>query len=405
MTIPPKLGSQTQAIVERLFPGSAGVRTAALVEIWDQVVDHITEKMFALPKDDEVQLHINVREEMVEELVRLRLWLAEQVVSDRTLNRDVQAIDIELEREACLGPVGMAKADETAKMVHEHIWLKRMRDRWEPKSVKAIEREANPKPAKLAVKRVDKNHYIPRWFIRDYWSTDARIRRWRRGAAAWSPDWAGFGEWGYRYNLYSDQLEAYFGLLEGDAKLPIQMLIDRRPLNQPQRKALVGFLTIQVLRNPHFAANVNSSVMALGLTSDPDLLRRSYETLFRNNDLYSQLATPVMASPWALVRSEKPVFVLPDTFGARVRGADGVRVIVPLKPDLCFVTLPGSEEQKRIVPFRITADDAISTRISRALVSSSVSEFISHPGFERPSGSEEPVANILTDLATLTPEE
>ena len=32
----------------------------------------------------------------------------------------------------------------------------------------------------------------------------------------------------------------YFGLLEGDAVKPIQMILNVEPLNRPQREALVG---------------------------------------------------------------------------------------------------------------------------------------------------------------------
>ena len=55
----------------------------------------------------------------------------------------------------------------TARIIHERIWSKRLEERWKPKSA---EREANPRRAKLAVKPVGKNHFIPRWLIRDHWA-------------------------------------------------------------------------------------------------------------------------------------------------------------------------------------------------------------------------------------------
>ena len=203
-----------------------------------------------LSKANNVELHINVREDMVMELARLQFWLAERVVEKRVTGRELSSIDPEQEREECLGPEGADTIHGTARMVHERIWSKRLEERWKPKSAKAIEREANPKLAKLAVKPVGKNHFIPRWFIRDHWATDGKVLRWRRTPDGWTSSKCGFGEWGYRHKLYSDPLEAYFSLLEGDAKRPIEMLLETHPLNSPQREALVGSLLSRSCATP-----------------------------------------------------------------------------------------------------------------------------------------------------------
>ena len=168
----------------------------------------------------------------------------------------------------------------------------------------------------MQLSRLGKNHFIPRWFIRDHWATDGKVLRWRRTSEGWTSTKRGFGEWGYRRELYSDQLEAYFSLLEGDAKRPIEMLLETLPLNSPQREALVGFLVIQFLRNPDTIAELQQAVAPviaeLGRGDDPAMPRKAYESLYRNNEFYHRIAAPVMWSPWAIVRSERPVFVLPD---------------------------------------------------------------------------------------------
>ncbi len=375
----------------------------ALTEIWDEVVHQIIEEMLRLSETSDVELHINVYEEMVMELARLQLWLAERVVKQRVKGRELSSIDPKQEREECLGSKGAEKIFGTAQIAHGQIWSKRLEERWKPKSVKAIEREVKPKKATLPVKPVGKNHFIPRWFIRDQWATDGMILRWRRTHGDWQAFRRGFGEWGYRRKLYSDPLEAYFSLLEGDAKLPIEMLLEMHPLNAPQRETLVGFLIIQILRNPYTISAINDGLVPviteLGNGDDPEMLRKAYESLYRNNEFYDRIASPVMWSPWAIVRSERPVFVLPDTFCAWVGTMDDMRLIVPLTPTVCFVTLPGLEQEKRIVPFHVCADEDLCQRISLVLAQAAVEEFLSHQEFVPVKGEAESPNNLLKDIA------
>ena len=105
-------------------------------------------------------------------------------------------------------------------------------------------------------------------------------------------------------------------------------------------------------------------IAELGQSDDPEMPRKAYESLYSNNEFYHRIAAPVMWSPWAIVRSERPVFVLPDTFCTRASAMDGMRLIAPLTPTACFVTLPGFERQKRIVPYNMRADEDLGRRIS-----------------------------------------
>jgi len=56
-------------------------------------------------------------------------------------------------------------------------------------------------------------------------------------------------------------------------------------------------------------------------------------------------------------------------------------MLVPLTPNACFVTLPDREEEKRIVPRHLPADERLARRISAALVQTAKDEFLSHPDF------------------------
>lgn len=394
----------TRTAALKLFPETALEVIDPLALIWDEVVHRIICEMMDIAKTDEVPLHINLREEMVLELAQLQLWLGDAVVEKRMIGRDPSVVNVDQEREECLGSKGSRLISGTAHVAHDRIWSKRIEERWKPKSAKAIEREANPRRAKLAVKPVDKNHFIPKWFIRDHWAVDGKILRWRRGRESWSSAQCGFGQWGFRRNLYSDRLEAYFGLLEGDAKKPIQMLLETKPLNGPQRESLVGFLIVQILRNPAFlealAKHLALKLSELGhVINDPEFLRTAHEAIYSNNDFYNQLAHPIMWSRWAIVKTVQPLFVLPDTFGAHGDLGDGVRIIVPLTPRACFVTLPSNEDEKSIVPSHLAAEERLSHRISRVLIDSAANEFLSHPVFQPDEKIEKfPIASVLKEI-------
>lgn len=390
-------------VVQKLFPEADHQSFDALTAIWDEVIDLIIGEVMTLHSADNVKLHINVREEMVLELAQLYPWLAEKVVERRVAGRDLSSIDLEQENEECLGLDGVDTISATARIVHERIWSKRLEERWKPKSAKAIEREANPRAATLAVKSVGKNHFIPRWMIRDHWATDGKVLRWRRTSESWTSKKLEFGQWGYRRELYSDQIEAYFSLLEGDAKRPIEMLLETLPLNKPQREALVGFLVIQFLRNPYFIAELQQGIAPViaefGHGDGPEMPRKAYESLYGNNEFYNCIAAPLMWSPWAIMRSERPVFILPDTFAMRATTRDGMRLIVPLTPTTCFVTLPGRERKKRIVPRNVRADEDLGRRISLALIQAAVTEFLSDMDFSVPEGEAESSNDLLQDIA------
>lgn len=395
--------------IRNRFPEAEEACIAMLGTIWDEVVHRIIQRMLTLSLPDSVTLHINIREEMVQELAQLQLWLSDRVVERRVESKFLEAIEEASEREACLGPEGNGAIEGTAQMAFEHVWKRRLDERWRPKSAKSIEREKSPRRRNLAVKPVGKNHFIPRWFIREHWSVGGKVLRWRRTADSWTSSSHGFNSWGFRRNLYSDELEAYFSLLEGDARQPIAMLLESRALNGPQRDALVGFFVIQLLRNPFFIDGIARAMAAVmvreGYADDPEMPRKAYESIYQNNELYDQFARPIMWSRWAIVTSELPLFVLPDTFGIRCNFGDGLRIIVPLTPQVCFVTLPGRENEKRIVPRHLRADERLASKISDSLVAFAQKEFISHMDFVPTDTAVPTVVELLDDIAAAISED
>jgi hypothetical protein len=408
---PPRAPFQTadpplaRAAVQKLRPDIDIGGIDPLARIWDEVVHRIICEMLDLSAREKAPLYINIRREMVLELAQVQLWLANQVVAKRVGDRDLTAVDPVQERRECLGPEGAGAITATARLVHEKIWAKRIEERWKPKSAKAIERDANPKRSTLSVKPVNTNHFIPRWFIRDNWAVGKNVLRWRRGETGWTSELRSFGGWGYRRNLYDDRIEAYLGLLEGDAKTPIEMLLETKPLNDPQRLSLVGFLVAQIVRSPFLIEALRRELgpilAELGHSDDPDMADKAYATLYRNHEFYNKLAHPILWSRWALVRARSPVFVLPDTFCARSDLGDGLRLIVPLTPTTCFVTLPGRETEKRIVPLHLAGDDRLARRLSSILIRSAAGEFVSHADFRLDSSiGEIGFAELLAEIET-----
>lgn len=384
-------------------------KVEALSLIWDEVVHAIVEAMLSHENGTQRDLHINIKPEMALELAKLTLLFADKVVATRTVDRDIEQIDPEAERLACLGAEGIATIKNTARIAYEEIWLKLLQERWLPKSRKAIERETTPQSRPgLPIKPVRDKHFISRWFIRDYWANGPQATCWRKVNDAWSRCDVPFGRWGHRQELWGDKLEAYFSLLEGDAKRPIQMLLAVEPLNQPQQQAFVAHLVIHLLRNPRFIGALRTGLRdmheqtarEMGASVD-DVARNLYETLYQSNELYDRYARPLLWSQWAIIASTEPVFVLPDTFCARGSVDGEHRLVVPLTPFKCFVTLAAKETEKRVVPFQLKADIHLARHMSELLIQSATSEFLSHESFSLDANV--PSANfsdILKDIET-----
>jgi len=399
--------SATASIIRARARDIAEERVMALAMVWDEVVHHIVEAVLSHEDGKERELHVNIKADMVHELARLQMMLADKVVTRRVAGRDWGGIDPAAERRACLGPAGRAMIEGTGRVVYEHVWRKYMEERWLPKSRKALKREANPPPpATLAVKAVRNQHFISRWFIRDYWAMRDKATRWRRGINGWSKDDILFASWGHRPHSWDDRLEAWFGLLEGDAKQPIQRLLATAPLNPPQQKAFVGYLVIHLLRNPALIEGLREAnrqlledaAAAAGKAFD-EMAQAAHGSLFGNNELYDRLARPLLWSQWAIVSSDAPVFVLPDTFCARGQVDGELRLVVPLTPNMCFITLASKEREKRIVPFHHAADPGLADSLSRLLVQAAQSEFLSDSRFA--GGLEGGTAADFNDVLAL----
>lgn len=393
----------TKNILLKLHPETNPTRASALAEIWDQVIHLIIEKMIAISAPITTELHIDLREEIIFELAKLQMFLSEKVVNERLAKQMPNDINIEDERADCLGSLGFKKINNDAKMASELVWLKKYHDRWKPKTISALQKEKNPKNITLKIEPKETNHFIPKSFIKRYWSKGGKIQRYKLNSkGVFESKSLSFGQWGFIKNLYSDRMEAYFGLIEGDAAKPISMLLNVEPLNRPQKEALIGFIVVQRLRNPFFINTLRKKMVPVveehvgrEKSTDDEYMRKVYETLYSNNSFYDKLARPILKNKWVVVRSKKPSFILPDTsnhFG----NYEGVQyVIAPITQTDCLVVLPFENDDQRIIPNYINGNEQLVRDICSLLLLNLNSEFLAGFSFSEPTLSREKPDKIM----------
>lgn len=402
------LPSHSEALIRELEPSVPDDHARNLASVWDEIVHRIIESMLDDQSENQhPELHINVRADMIHHIAKLTHFITMKVVEDRVAGRGILEIDPEVEQSICFSPEGTTKIMTTAQIFHERFWKKMMETRWLPKSKRAIENDSSPPQAKaLAVKPVQTQHYISRWLIRDHWAQKDKAIRWRRNGQRWSRSSIGFGTWGHRQRLWSDRLEAYFSLLEGDAKGPINKLLCIEPLNPPQQQAFVAFLIIHILRNPSHIENLRSGTRTVvdawasdaGMSTE-EAASKAFDGIFSNHDIYKIYAAPLLESRWTIVSSKTPIFVMPDSFCATGMTTQGLRFVVPISPFKCFVTLPITEQEKRIVPYQYAANESIAMLLASLLAASAKKDFLAHPDLEHaPRQSELSLEQVLISL-------
>ncbi|QDE31731.1 DUF4238 domain-containing protein [Shewanella polaris] len=339
--------------LRKLFPDIEDKQAQALVEIWEEVVDLIFHEMDRISQPQMTELHINLREEIILEFAKLRHHIESKVIEAQTLEQLPNEIDLAAERELCLGDIGQQKILNTGKIIAENVWLEKYHNRWKLKTRSALEKEKAPPVAKeLKINEVTDNHFIPKSFIKRYWSEKGVIRKNSISKGVVNYIDTSFGKWGFVRNLYSDQLEAYFGLIEGDASVPIQKVLKVEPLNTPQKQALVGFIVIQRIRNPAFIDSHNAKLKpvieqhcGVEKANNPEYVQFIYESIFKNHEVYRNLSKPLFHNQWVLVRSPQKSIVLPDTCNIFTDVNGETFIVVPLTVSDCLVILPKKADE------------------------------------------------------------
>jgi hypothetical protein len=400
--------------IQKIDPTAQLQLVVEISAIWEEVLDSIVKEMLEHSKPHICDLHINLREEMALELVKLIYFISEKVVSNRMDGRSISEIDPTAEREQCFSEAGRNKISTTARIFAENVWIKKYKERWKPKTETALKKDKEGrKKSKIIPHKVTDNHYISKLFIRNYWSEGQFVfKSIKTSTGLEQKVRTAVGNWGYRINLYSDYLEAYFGLLESDAAKPISMLLGVEPLNRPQRESLVGFIVIQRIRNPHFIESLVKPMSQLvakevgeDKAKDKIYMQQVYETLYEQNEFYDKLARPIFFSRWVVVRSTTPDFVLPDVCNLFGNYQDRQYVFMPLTPTDCLVVLPIAVDKPRVVPHYIKATESMTKDISYILYCSARNEFLSASDATLHLNNDKPndvVQRIILALAKIT---
>lgn len=373
-----------ETILKQRFPDLEKEKLISLSNVWNDVLHRIINRMYEISQPEMVNLHINLKEDMALELVKLQLHIGEKIVDEHLKGKNPKEILPEKEQKICFGEKGLEKIENTAKILSEHIWLRLYKERWEPKTKAALKKENNPKKKTIVVHQKEDNHFIPKSFIKRYWSSNGKVVRCTiEQDGTFKSRKISFGQWGYLKNLYSDSLEAYFSLIEGDVVRPLTMLLNIEPLNNPQRLALIGFIVIQRLRNPTFIEklrNIMKPIVAEHVDYDSAIdnkyMQKVYDTLYLNNDLYERLARPILNNKWVLLNSEKDSFILPDTCVIYGHTNESQYVIFPISPTICMVILPVEEIPHRIVPYNINVDQALASKLTKFILLNVNKEFL-----------------------------
>lgn len=191
-------------------------------------------------------------------------------------------------------------------------------------------------------------------------------------------------------------------MIEGDAVQPLSMLLNVKPLNRPQKEALIGFIVIQRLRNPLFIQTLRNNMVPVvedyagkDKSTDNEYMRKVYETIYENNEFYDRIARPIIKNQWIVVRSEREAFILPDTCNIFGNYDNGQYVIAPITPNDCLIVLPYEEKEERIIPFYVKATDKMVQDISAFILLNVYSEFLAGSEFIGPTNIEEEPDKII----------
>lgn len=378
-----------------------------LAQIWGDVEALIMWRLHDKVLEATIEgIHIDLAPEMATLQAQTYMFLAGSIIEKRTEGRHLTDIVLETERNFHASLAGQKAINDTATYLST-VWVEKYQERWRPKTEAKLKREASPpRPKPRVPSKVSKNHYISRFFLRNFWLFDETLTIHGKLESDAAPTTDTLGSWGWQNGLYSNKMEDRFSLIEGDAVKPLQKIMKTELLNDPERHSLLGYLIVQKFRNPfvrqRFLEGSRQAVIdwvGEEKAFEKEIERRVFESLFENNKLYHDIAYPLFWSKWCLLKSSKNSFVLPDTAMIIGKCHDRYVLLAPLSPKVCFVCTHLPEDKantKDTLPITIV-DQSIVDKASSLLIASSEKQFLSHPDFERPFA--EPIAGIeLSDL-------
>lgn len=342
--------------LQKLKPELGSKLQLELSSILDKVISLILEKMFIFEKAKykNEQIHYLLKEDMQFELAKLISFISGIVVKDGIKNINFLDFNIEEENEKYFNDAGLIKINNTASELFINIWDKQYLI-WVHKTKNLLQKEQNKEVQKTRNPSVvNINHFITKSFIKDYWSNN-ELKVNLVTKKSFKNKYCSYGKFGHQSNIYSDRLEDFFSLLEGDAKQPLKKLINLVPINRLEKEAIVAFIMIHYLRNPyHFKLKFEELFCELPNVKEYTKTNNSYlyiyETIFKNNELYGILTKNILRNKWVLLNSEEKLFILPDTALYYNQKNDGQIIVFPISPKKCLIIL--NEEDLRLEALR-----------------------------------------------------
>ena len=343
------------------FPDEDPVHLAAISDVWSIEGTKVIDRMFKITHERGIRaLPLQARPEAIFELAKLIHWLEGQIIKTKTAQTPIQAIDAEAERDALGTPLIQDRIENTAVVLAEHIWVPLCTQWWKrfsrikherPKSVRSIARKQTPGT---------RRHYSPA-FSNKHWALKNRVRVYSLGLDdAVRSDDVPAKSWGREPFLYSQELEDWLGLVEGDAGKPYKKLLEGIPLSEGETRQWVAYLAVQRFRTPGFILRLlpklARSVSERGLDSPTDTasLRSAFERMLSSDKVFADMYQRLVGHCWEMWRTlPEPGFIRSDE-PVLVSSGGGGRLVPHLPDDsdplLCRRTRPGGDAAERGTP-------------------------------------------------------
>lgn len=363
------LDERRSEILDRLsekFPSADQQHLTALAEVWSEELDLIIGRMLSICRAEVgTVIPIEVRHEAIFKLANLQLWLQDRLIEKKTAAGPIGEIDPDGERAALSTKGIQERIENTARIGAESVWKPTLNE-WGRRFPLILTASHQTKKRRLtritdsSSPGVRKQHYSP-VFSNRYWASgpNNRVRIYSRGLDLQIQHRdEGYKKWACEPFIYSQSLERYFSLVECDAKIPYSKLLQTIPLSEGDRRQWIAFLVVQLFRTPSFLLKNLPTMRAviesrgMNYPTDTAALRRLYETLFTNDDVFAWFYRLIVGRRWEMwnsptesqfVRADNPVVINGSVT------SDTWQLVYPMSPSRCFVAGPADVEDPTAV--------------------------------------------------------
>lgn len=309
------------------FPNADEAHLAALADVWAVEHDRVIRRMIDISGKECTALPSEVRHEALFEMAKLILFLEDKIIEKKLSKKSIDEFAPALERRWLDSPECEQRIENTAQIMAERIWNRFVSKWWKKHPV--ITGSSKPMKTRKFVKGgvdgVRRQHYSPH-FSNKHWTDDKiKVRIYSRaldGGVKYEDK--PVKSWGRSDFLYSQRLELLFGAIETDAGQPYKYLLDMIPFSEDDRRHWIAFLIAQLFRTPSFILGylpkLRNIIQRDGFSYPMDVagLRRVYETLFTNNQIFSDFYKLICGHEWTIwtaptghgfLRADTPVIV------------------------------------------------------------------------------------------------